>query len=231
MPFLYFGPGMILVVIGSIIAAIASWNMQRTFQKYDQYQNKHGYTGKEIAELILQYAGIHDVRVEHISGQLTDHYDPKNKVLRLSDATYNRTTVTAVGVAAHECGHAVQDDQGYWFMRLRQNIVPIVNIGSNLGLPILLLGTFFGLSQTFVNIGLILFSLTFIFQLITLPVEFDASKRALDIIEEKNLLTAGELPYAKKTLTAAALTYVAAAISSLLVLLRMVLIFGGRRHD
>lgn len=229
MPFLFFDWTYILIIIGLAIAGFASANVNRTFAKYSKYQNRNGYTGTQVAEYILQQSGIHDVRVERIAGNLTDHYDPKNKVLRLSDATADKTSVAAIGVAAHECGHAVQDHQGYFFMTLRQRIVPFVNIGSNAAWPILILGVVFGYNETLVNIGIALFSFTLLFQVITLPVEFDASKRALQIIETGNILTAEELPYARKTLNAAAMTYVAAAISSFLSLLRVIILFGNRR--
>lgn len=231
MPFLFFDWTYLLIIIGLVIAGIASANVNATFNKYSKYKNAHGYTGTQVAEYILRQSGIHDVRVEGVAGNLTDHYDPANKVLRLSEATANKTSVAAIGVAAHECGHAVQDAEGYFFMNLRQKIVPVVNIGSQAAWPILILGWLFGYNQTLINIGIILFSLTLLFQLVTLPVEFDASRRALKIIEAGNILTAEELPYARKTLNAAALTYVAAAIGSFLALLRVLLLFGGHRRD
>ncbi len=228
---MYFDWTYVLIIVGAIIAGITSANVNRTFNKYNKYTNEKGMTGTQVAEHILQYSGIKDVRVERISGNLTDHYDPSNKVLRLSDATADSRSIAAIGVAAHECGHAVQDAQGYFFMTLRQRIVPIVNIGSNLSWPILIIGAIAGFNQTFINIGIILFSLTLIFQLITLPVEFDASKRALQIMEDGHILTASELPYARKTLRAAALTYVAAAVAGALSLLRVLILFGGRSRD
>lgn len=228
---MYFDWTYVLIIVGAIIAGITSANVNRTFNKYNKYTNEKGMTGTQVAEYILQYFGIKDVRVERISGNLTDHYDPSNKVLRLSDATADSRSIAAIGVAAHECGHAVQDAQGYFFMTLRQRIVPIVNIGSNLSWPILIIGAIAGFNQTFINIGIVLFSLTLIFQLITLPVEFDASKRALQIMEDGHILTASELPYARKTLRAAALTYVAAAVAGALSLLRVLILFGGRSRD
>lgn len=221
----------ILIIIGAVIASIASANVNRTFNKYSKYTTEKGMTGTQVAEYILQYSGITNVRVERISGNLTDHYDPSNKVLRLSDATANSTSIAAIGVAAHECGHAVQDAKGYFMMTLRQKIVPVVNIGSTLSWPILILGAIAGFNQTLINIGIMLFSLTLLFQLVTLPVEFDASKRALQIMEEVRVLTASELPYARKTLKAAAMTYVASAIAGALSLLRVLILFGDRSRD
>ncbi|MGY0836103.1 zinc metallopeptidase [Aerococcus urinaeequi] len=221
----------ILIIIGAVIASIASANVNRTFNKYSKYTTEKGMTGTQVAEYILQYSGITNVRVERISGNLTDHYDPSNKVLRLSDATANSTSIAAIGVAAHECGHAVQDAKGYFMMTLRQKIVPVVNIGSTLSWPILILGAIAGFNQTLINIGIMLFSLTLLFQLVTLPVEFDASKRALQIMEEGHVLTASELPYARKTLKAAAMTYVASAIAGALSLLRVLILFGDRSRD
>lgn len=231
MPFLFFDWTYIFIIIGLVISGIASANVNRTFNKYSKYNNRNGYTGKQVAEYILKHSGIHDVSVERVSGNLTDHYDPRNKVLRLSDATYSKTSVAAIGVAAHECGHAVQDAEGYFLMNLRQKIVPIVNFGSTASWPILILGMFMGYNEVLINIGIVLFSLTLIFQLVTLPVEFDASNRALNIIEDGNILTAEEMPYARKTLRAAALTYVAGAVASFLSLLRVVLLFGGRNRN
>ena len=221
----------ILIIIGAVIASIASANVNRTFNKYSKYTTEKGMTGTQVAEYILQYSGITNVRVERISGNLTDHYDPSNKVLRLSDATANSTSIAAIVVAAHECGHAVQDAKGYFTMTLRQKIVPVVNIGSTLSWPILILGAIAGFNQTLINIGIMLFSLTLLFQLVTLPVEFDASKRALQIMEEVRVLTASELPYARKTLKAAAMTYVASAIAGALSLLRVLILFGDRSRD
>lgn len=230
MPFFYDWT-FILILIGLAISGIASANMKSTFNKYNKYKNQKGVTGTQVAQEILRQSDIHDVSVEGISGHLTDHYDPSNKVLRLSETTANSTSVAAIGVAAHECGHAVQDAKGYFFMSLRQRIVPVVNFGSKAALPILLLGVLFGYNQTLVNIGIFLFSFTLIFQLVTLPVEFDASNRALKIIKQGEILTAEEYPMAKKTLRAAAMTYVAATAASFLSLLRIVLLFGGRDRN
>lgn len=231
MPFFFFDRTIILILIGMAIASLASANMNHTFQKFSKFRSESGYTGADVARFILKKAGIRDVQVEGIRGELTDHYDPSNKVLRLSEPIYGEDTVTAIGVAAHECGHALQDADHYFFMRLRQRIVPVVNIGSQAAFPILILGALMGYNQTLINIGIFLFAFTLIFQLVTLPVEFNASNRALAILSEGNILARDELPYVQKTLRAAALTYVAATIGSALSLLRIVLLFGGNRRD
>ena len=219
----------ILWVLPAVIFAIwASARVSTTFQKYSAQLSHLGLSGSQAARKVLEAAGVYQVQIEKTGGSLTDHYDPRTNVIRLSDSVCNRTSTAAIGVAAHECGHAVQDQKGYFFMTLRQRIVPVVNFGSKAALPILLLGLIFGYNEFLVNIGILLFSLTFVFQLVTLPVEFDASKRALEIIQADNMLSAQEFPMAKKTLRAAALTYVAAAVASLLSLLRIVILFGNR---
>lgn len=225
----YFDSTMILVLIGLAISGLASAYVQSTFRKYDQVHSKLGYNASEITRYILEYANLDDVQIERVRGDLTDHYDSKNKVLRLSDATNDSTSVAAIGVAAHEAGHALQDRDGYFYLRLRSSFVPITNIGQTAAFPILMLGLFIGsgAGQTLINIGLILFSLTFIFQLVTLPVEFNASNRAISILESEQILVGEELDGARKVLRAAALTYIAAAIAAFLNVLRLVLIFGG----
>ena len=182
---------------------------------------------------ILRRAGIYDVRVERISGNLTDHYDPRGKVLRLSDATYGQTSVAAVGVAAHECGHAIQHQVGYAPLQIRGALVPVANFGSTIAWPLILLGLFFNsqMSQVLLNLGILAFSLAVLFQIVTLPVEFNASRRAIKILGESNLLYPDELSGTKKVLTAAALTYVAGAASAILQLLRILILTGGRRDD
>ena len=225
----YFDSTMILVLIGLAISGLASAYVQSTFRKYDQVHSKLGYNASEITRYILEYANLDDVQIERVRGDLTDHYDSKNKVLRLSDTTNDSTSVAAIGVAAHEAGHALQDRDGYFYLRLRSSFVPITNIGQTAAFPILMLGLFIGsgAGQTLINIGLILFSLTFIFQLVTLPVEFNASNRAISILESEQILVGEELDGARKVLRAAALTYIAAAIAAFLNVLRLVLIFGG----
>jgi hypothetical protein len=190
-----------------------------------------GYNAADITRYILDYANLNNVNIERVRGELTDHYDPRDKVLRLSDSTNDSTSVAAIGVAAHEAGHALQDRDNYAFLRLRSAIVPVVNIGQTAAFPILLIGLFIGDSGQFlINLGLILFSLTFVFQLITLPVELNASNRAISILETQEILIGEELEGARKVLRAAALTYVAAAVGAFLNVLRLVLLFGGNNR-
>lgn len=227
----YFDPTYILVLIGAILCIAASAKVNSTYRKYERVKCASGMTGAEAAARILNYSGIHDVRIERVSGNLTDHYDPKNKVLRLSDATYASTSVAALGVAAHECGHAVQHQKGYGPLKLRSTLVPAANIGSKLGIPLILLGVLLGLNTTLVPLGIWVFALAVLFQVVTLPVEFNASSRALVMLQEYGITAGEETQYCKKVLGAAALTYVAAAASSILQLLRLVLLFGNRRND
>lgn len=221
----------ILVVIGMVISLAASAYVKHTFSKYDQVKSAKQVTGTSAAQYILSSQGIQNVGVQQISGDLTDNYDSRNKMLSLSQSTARSTSVAAIGVAAHECGHAVQDAQDYFPLRLRHAIVPVANIGSQMAMPIILIGLLLQ-TQFLIQVGLIAFSLAFVFQVVTLPVEFNASRRALAILGEGGLLTEEEVPQARKVLTAAALTYVAAAISTLLQLLRLIILFGGRgRND
>ena len=221
----------LLVVIGVVICLAASAKMKSTFNKYSKVRSRSGLTGREAAERVLRGAEIYDVRVEHVAGNLTDHYDPRDKVLRLSDATYNSASVAAVGVAAHECGHAIQHAKGYAPLKIRGSLVPVANLGSTLAWPLILLGLVFNgqSSVMFLNLGILLFSLAVLFQLVTLPVEFNASARAVRILGDTGMLYPDELQDTKKVLTAAALTYVAGAAASVLQLLRIVLIAGNRR--
>ncbi len=226
----YFDPTYILVLIGVVISLWASAGVKSTYSKYSRVRSMSGLTGAQVAEQILRTNGIYDVRVEHISGELTDHYDPKNRVLRLSDAVYNSTSVAALGVAAHECGHAVQDDKNYFPLRFRNALVPVANFGTQAAWPIILIGLLFTSSSFLIDLGILLFSLGVLFQLVTLPVEFDASRRAVDILGNTGILYGDEIKGTKKVLRAAALTYVAAAAASILSLLRLLLLFGGRRN-
>ncbi len=219
-----------LVIIGAIIGAIASANVKSTYAKYGKIRSHSGMTAMDAARKILDNAGLRHVRIERIAGDLTDHYSPKEQILRLSDTTINSPSVAAIGVAAHECGHAIQHAKSYAPLTIRNSIVPVVNLGSKLSWPILMVGLLLSIGGL-LDLGIILFSLTLIFQLITLPVEFDASSRALKILESSNMLYADELRGAKKVLSAAALTYVAAAVASLLSLLRLIILFGGRRNN
>ena len=228
---MYFDPTYMLVILGVIICMMASAKMNSTFNKYSRVRNHSGMTGREAAEEILRRAGIYDVRVEHISGNLTDHYDPRSKVLRLSDATYNSTSVAAMGVAAHECGHAVQHETGYVPLKIRGALVPIANFGSTIAWPLIIIGLFFNSrsSALFLNLGILAFSLAVLFQIVTLPVEFNASNRAIRVLGSSGMLYEDEVKATRKVLTAAALTYVSGAASAILQLLRIILLTGNRR--
>ncbi len=228
---LFYDATYILVLIGALLSMWASARVNLTYKKYAQVHSRSGLTGAEAARRILQGAGIYNVRVEHISGNLTDHYDPRGKILRLSDTVYGSPSVAAIGVAAHECGHAIQDDQAYAPLRLRAAFVPVANIGTKAAIPIILLGLVLGSSYTLVQVGLLCFACGTLFQLITLPVEFNASARAVDILGNTHMLSEDELKHTRKVLSAAAMTYVAAAAASILSLLRLALLFGGRRRD
>ena len=219
----YFDPTYILVLIGAVLSMIASWNVNSNFRKYSQVFNRNEYTAEDVAALILRDAGITDVQISHIRGNLTDHYAPNEKTLRLSDSVYGSTSVAAIGVAAHECGHAVQHKVGYRPLVLRSAAVPIANIGSRLSWPVLLLGLILG-STGLARAGVILFCFVVFFQLITLPVEFDASNRALKILQSDGILYEDEMKGASAVLHAAALTYVAALASTVLQLLRLILL-------
>ncbi len=228
-----FDPTYLLVIIGAVLCILAQMRVSSTFNKYAKVRSASGMTGAQAAQRILQLSGIYDVRIEHIRGNLTDHYDPSAKVLRLSDATYGSDSVAAIGVAAHECGHAVQHQKGYAPLKIRSALVPAANIGSRLGIPIILIGVFLGMNQLLIHVGIWVFALAVLFQVVTLPVEFDASGRALSMLGNYGLMGSEETNRCRKVLSAAALTYVAAAASSVLQLLRLVLLFGNnsRRRD
>ena len=228
---MYFDPTYMLVIIGVIICMLASAKMNSTFNKYSRVRNHSGMTGREAAEQILHRAGIYDVRVERVSGNLTDHYDPRSKVLRLSDATYGQCSVAALGVAAHECGHAIQHQVVYAPLKFRSALVPIANFGSTIAWPLIIIGLFFGSrsSVMFLNLGILAFSLAVLFQIVTLPVEFNASGRAIRILGDSGMLYPEEVRSTRKVLTAAALTYVAGAASAILQLLRIILLTNSRR--
>lgn len=227
-----FDPTMILVLIGVVLSMAASAKVNSTYAKFSRVRSMTGMTGAEAARQLLNSQGIYDVQIRHVSGNLTDHYDPRTKIVNLSDAVYDSTSVAAIGVAAHECGHAMQDYEAYAPLKLRGAIVPVVNIGAQLSWPMILLGLFFGgLGSPLINVGILLFSLSVIFQLITLPVEFNASSRAVRLLNSMGILRGEEVGYTKQVLGAAALTYVAAAAGSILQLLRLVILFGGRRDD
>lgn len=235
MPFYgFYGIDMYYIVLVLPCIVLAMWAQMRvksTFGKYSQTRNVRGVTGAQAAAAVLRENGVADVRIERVAGSLTDHYDPRANVIRLSDAVYDSVSVASVGVAAHEAGHAVQYATGYLPIRLRAAIVPVTQIGSGAALPLIILGMFLN-SGVLIDIGIIAFALATVFQLVTLPVELNASNRALAAIEQGGLLTADEYPMAKKTLWAAAMTYVAALAVSLAQLLRLLLLFGGRgRND
>lgn len=229
----YWDPTYILVVIGAIICMIASAKVKTTFNKYSQYRSYSGMNGAQVAQRVLEAAGIYDVTVRHVSGNLTDHYDPSTKTVNLSDPVYNSYSVAALGVAAHECGHAIQHAKNYAPLSLRSALVPVANFGSMLAWPLILIGLFInGRSSTLIiDLGIVLFSAAVLFQLVTLPVEFDASRRALVMLRTQNILGDDELKNTRKVLKSAAFTYVASAAAAILQLLRIILLVGGRRDD
>jgi Zn-dependent membrane protease YugP len=233
----YYGFDMtyILLVLPCILLSLwASANVKSTFSKYSRQYSQRRLTGAEAAQRVLLANGVRGVRIERVSGSLTDHYDPKTNVIRLSDDVYGNTSTAAIGVACHEAGHAVQYAESYAPIKLRAAVIPLTNFGSRIAMPLILLGILFSafgsFSDTLVYLGIACFGFSLVFQLITLPVEFNASRRALQAIESGNILTEEEQRGAKKTLTAAALTYVAATAVALAQLLRLIAIFGGRRR-
>ena len=223
----------ILVIIAAIISAVASMKVNTTFSRYSGVRAISGMTGAEAAQRILRSQGIMDVQVRHVSGNLTDHYDPRSKILNLSDSVYGSTSVAAIGVAAHECGHAVQHQVGYAPLNIRSTLVPIANFGQTISWPLILIGFLLNgsVSQMFLYAGVILFSAAVLFQLVTLPVEFNASSRALCLLQDNGILASDEIGKTRKVLSAAALTYVAGAIGAILQLLRLLILIGGRRRD
>ena len=228
----YFDPTYILIIIAAIISLIAQWRVNSAFSKYSRVASMSGMTGAQAARMILQSNGINDVSVQRISGKLTDHYNPSTKVLNLSESVYGSTSVAAIGVAAHECGHAIQHARGYFPLSLRTALVPVANMGSQLSWVFIIVGAILSFNQTLITIGIIMFSAAVLFQLVTLPVEFNASARALEQLESNGILYRDEVSQTRKVLSAAALTYVAAAATAILQLLRLIILFGGRgRRD
>ena len=223
---------LVLVLPCMIFAMVTSANVNSTFKRYAQQRSYRGLTGAEAAQRVLRHNGVTNVRIERVAGNLSDHYDPRTNVIRLSDSVYASTSTAAIGVAAHEAGHAVQYAQHYTPIKLRSAIIPITNIGSRLAIPLIMAGILFSYLGNFsyflVDLGIAAFGLSFLFQVITLPVEFDASRRAMAAIREAGLLTEDEQHGASKTLKAAAMTYVAATAVALAQLLRLILLFGGR---
>ena len=227
----YYDATYLLVILGAVLSMIASARVNGTFSQYSRVRSMSGMTGAQAARRILDKNGLYDVKVEHIRGNLTDHYDPRTKVLRLSDATYASSSVAAVGVAAHECGHAVQDSESYEPLKIRSRLAPAANFGSRFGLPIFIAGLVLGANEILMQIGIWVFLLAVLFTLITLPVEFDASRRALLMLTDYGILGDAEAEGSRKVLKAAAMTYVAAAAASILSLLRLIILFGGRDRD
>lgn len=226
---MYWDSTYILVLLGAVLCTLASWNVSRTYARFGEQFSRNGMKAEEVAARMLREAGITDVQIQRVAGNLTDHYSPKEKVLRLSETVYGSSSVAAIGVAAHECGHAIQHNKGYLPLRLRSLSVPVANIGSMLYWPVILLGILLSM-PALTEIGIFLFLFVVLFQLITLPVEFNASRRAVRILEQSNILQGQELTGAGKVLTAAALTYVAALVNTLLQLLRLVLLTRRRKQ-
>lgn len=227
----YFDWTYILILIAAVISIIAQIRVNTTFKKYSRVASASGITGAQAADMILKSQGIYDVTIRHVAGNLTDHYDPRNRTLNLSDSVYSAHSVAAVGVAAHECGHAIQHAKGYTPLGLRSALVPVANLGSKLSWLFILAGMLFSFNHTLIVIGIIMFSLAVLFQIVTLPVEFNASSRALQLLESNGILYQNEVSMTRKVLSAAALTYVAAAASAVLQLVRLILLFGGNRSD
>lgn len=227
---MYMDPTYILVLIGVVLCLVASARVKTTFNKYSKVRSRTGMTGAQAAVRLLNSQGITDVRVERVSGELTDHYDPRTKVLSLSSSVYDNSSVASIGVAAHECGHAIQDNRGYAPLRIRGMLVPAANFGAAISWPIIILGIILGGSSILIQIGIIMFSLAVLFQIVTLPVEINASSRAVRLLDEVGILSGDEIDSTKKVLTAAALTYVASAASMVLQLLRLIILFGGRNN-
>ena len=238
--FYYYDPTYLLVIVGLVITLIAQGKLKSTYARYRNVRAYSGYTGAQVAKMILNANGIFDVSVQPIAGELTDHYDPTKKVLNLSQSVYGVSSIAALGVAAHECGHAIQDNTDYMPLKLRAAFVPAANLGSRLAMPLILVGLLLGygsemgmgggLGELLIDIGLFAFLLAVLFQIITLPVEYNASSRALVQLRELNVLTQDEIPAARSVLSAAALTYVAAAASTVLQFLRLLLITRGNRR-
>ena len=237
MPYYYYGfdwTYITIVLPCLLLSILASAHVNNTFRRYGKQLSNRRITGAQAAQRVLHSYGVSNVRIERVSGHLTDHYDPRTHIIRLSDSVYDSTSTAAIGVACHEAGHAVQYAEGYFPIKLRAAIIPITNFGSKLAIPLILIGILFstvgGFSDMLVQLGIACFALSLVFQLITLPVEFNASRRALEIIDQTDMLTEDEQIGARKTLNAAAMTYLAAAAVALSQLLRIILLFGSRRR-
>ena len=234
MPYYFYGfdwTYIYIVLPCLLLAMFASAKVNSTFKRYSKQISARGITGREAAMRVLRANGVSNVSIERVAGNLTDHYDPKANVIRLSASVHDSASTAAIGVACHEAGHAVQYAENYAPIKLRAAIIPVTNIGSKLALPLILLGILFGSSYTLIYLGIAMFALSLVFQLVTLPVEFNASRRAMQAIEDTEILSDQELTGARKTLTAAAMTYVAAVAVSAAQLLRLILLFGGRRRN
>lgn len=227
----YYDPTYILVLIGVVISLIASAKVKSTFARYNKRQSASGMTGAQAAERLLYAAGMQGVGVTHIAGNLTDNYNPSTGMVSLSDSVYNNSSIAALGVAAHEIGHVIQHDEGYGPLKLRSTMVPVVNFGSSLSWILIVAGLVFGRYQFLLNLGILMFCLVVAFHLITLPVEFDASRRAIELLDRSGILYGDELKGSKKVLKAAGFTYVAGALTAILQLLRLIILFGGRDRD
>ena len=227
---MWFDQTYILIIIGGLLSMAASSYVQSTFAKYSEYQNQKGLTGDDVARLILNDAGIREVQVRRMNGSLTDNYNPREKTLNLSESVGPSTSVAAIGVAAHECGHAIQDNVDFFPLNARNFLAPVVSISATASFPLILLGLFLSIGPL-VNIGILCFGLVLLFQIITLPVEIDASNRAMKILRADGMLSEEELAVVKKVLTAAAFTYIASAIATFLQFYRLILLFGNRRDN
>ena len=225
-----FDPTYVLILIGVVISLAASAKLRGTYQRYAGVRSRCGMTGEEAARQLLRSQGIYDVTIRRVRGNLTDHYDPRTKTVNLSDSVYGSSSIAAIGVAAHECGHAMQDAQGYAPLRFRSALVPAANFGAQLSWPLIIIGLLLG-GSSLVSLGILLFSLAVLFQLVTLPVEYNASHRAVTLLDSIGILQGQEVGQTRSVLNAAALTYVAAAAASILQLLRLLILFGNRRDD
>ena len=231
-PMFYFDPSYVLILIGLLLSMAASAKVNSTYARYARVGARCGMTGAEAAKRLLNSQGIYDVTVRRVPGKLTDHYDPRNKTVNLSESVYGSTSIAAIGVAAHECGHAMQDAGGYVPLRGRGALVPVANFGAQISWPLILIGILFssGSSSMLITLGILMFSLSVLFQLVTLPVEFNASSRAVNLLDRTGILAGQEVGQTRQVLSAAALTYVAAAAASILQLLRLLYLFGGNRR-
>ena len=231
-PMFYFDPSYVLILIGLLLSMAASAKVNSTYARYARVGARCGMTGAEAAKRLLNSQGIYDVTVRRVPGKLTDHYDPRNKTVNLSESVYGSTSIAAIGVAAHECGHAMQDAGGYVPLRVRGALVPVANFGAQISWPLILIGLLFssGSSSMLITLGILMVSLSVLFQLVTLPVEFNASSRAVNLLDRTGILAGQEVGQTRQVLSAAALTYVAAAAASILQLFRLLYLFGGNRR-